>query len=167
MGFVRDKIKGENAEDSVANILSSYWDVHKASDLQSGAFSDWDLSAAQIGTGYEVFTVEVKYDEMQAKTGNVAIEIYNPKSGNPSGLTATKANLWCQVLKDSAWITSVKALRKFCKETPPFKMFSSAGDGNAAILLYKTEDILEIFERIDECQKEKIFKKINSLLKSA
>ena len=165
MGFVSDKIKGEDAEDSVAKILSDYWDVHKASDLQSGAFSDWDLSVAQLGTGYEVFTVEVKYDEMQAKTGNIAIEIYNPKSGKPSGLTATKASLWCQVLKDSVWITSVKALRKFCEETTPFKMFSSAGDGNAAILLYKTKDILEIFERIDECKKEEMLTKINSLLK--
>ena len=89
---------------------------------------------------------------MQDKTGNIAIEIYNPRSGKPSGLTATKATLWCQVLKDSAWITSVKSLRKFCEETPPFKMFSSAGDGNAAILLYKTEDILQIFERIDQHQ---------------
>ena len=164
MGFVSDKIEGEDAEDSVAKILSDYWDVHKASDLQSGAFSDWDLSVAQLGTGYEVFTVEVKYDEMQAKTGNIAIEIYNPRSGKPSGLTATKASLWCQVLKDSVWITSVKALRKFCEETTPFKMFSSAGDGNAAILLYKTEDILEIFERIDECSKQSLRKKIDFLL---
>ena len=164
MTFLSDKVKGENAEDSVAKILSNYWDVYKASDLKSGAFSDWDLSAAQIETGYEAFTVEVKYDEMQAKTGNIAIEIYNPRSGKPSGLTATKATLWCQVLQDSAWITSVKALRKFCEETPPFKMFSSAGDGNAAILLYKTKDILEIFERIDECSKEKLRKTIDSML---
>lgn len=165
MGFVSDKIKGENAEDSVANILSSYWDIHKASDIKKGRFYDWDLSAAKIGTVHEVFTVEVKYDEMQAKTGNIAIEIYNPKSGKPSGLTATKANLWCQVLQDAVWITSVKTLKKFCEETPPFKMFSSAGDGNAAILLYKTEDILEIFERIDECQKTQLYEKINLLLK--
>tara|TARA_Y100001938_G_scaffold145199_1_gene221369 strand:+ start:131 stop:628 length:498 start_codon:yes stop_codon:yes gene_type:complete len=165
MTFLSDKLKGENAEDSVADILSSLWDVHKSSDLESGAFSDWDLSAAQKGTGYEVFTVEVKYDEMQSKTGNIAIEIYNPRSGKPSGLTATKATLWCQVLQDSVWITSVKSLRKFCEETPPFKMFSSAGDGNAAILLYKTEVILEIFERIDECSKEELIQKINILLK--
>ena len=165
MGFVSDKIKGENAEDSVAKILSAHWDVHKAHEVETGAFSDWDLSVAQPETGHEVFTVEVKYDEMQAKTGNIAIEIYNPKSGKPSGLTATKANLWCQVLKDSAWITSVKALRKFCEETPPFKMFSSAGDGNAAILLYKTEDILKIFDRIDECPTPQLPEKINLLLK--
>ena len=164
MGFVSDKIKGENAEDSVANILSQHWDVHKASDLETGAFSDWDLSVAQVGTGYEAFTVEVKYDEMQAKTGNIAIEIYNPRSGKPSGLTATKATLWCQVLKDSVWIASVKALRKFCEETPPFKMFSSAGDGNAAILLYKTEDILKIFQRIDQCQQEQLQNKISLML---
>ena len=164
MGFVSDKIKGENAEDSVAKILSSHWDIYKASDLESGAFSDWDLSVAQKETGYEVFTVEVKYDEMQAKTGNIAIEIYNPKSAKASGLTATKATLWCHVLQGSVWITSVDKLKKFCEDTPPFKSFNSVGDGNASILLYKTEDILKIFERIDECSETELNKKINSML---
>tara|TARA_X000001036_G_C20500339_1_gene733596 strand:- start:73 stop:570 length:498 start_codon:yes stop_codon:yes gene_type:complete len=164
MTFLSDKVKGENAEESVAKILSNYWDVHKASDLESGAFSDWDLSAAQIGTGYEVFTVEVKYDEMQAKTGNIAIEIYNPRSGKPSGLSATKANLWCHVLQDSTWITNVNKLKKFCEENTPFKSFNFVGDGNASILLYKTEDILQIFERIDKCSKEKLRKTIDSML---
>ena len=123
------------------------------------------MSAAQLGTGYEVFTVEVKYDEMQGKTGNIAIEIYNSKSGKPSGLTATKATLWCHVLKDSTWITSVEKLKEFCEDTPPFKSFNSVGDGNASILLYKTEDILKIFERIDECHKTQLQSKINSLLR--
>jgi len=165
MGFVSDKIKGENAEDSVGKILSHHWDVHKASDLKKGRFYDWDLSVEQKETGYEVFTVEVKYDEMQAKTGNIAIEIYNSKSGKPSGLTATKANLWCHVLQDSTWITSVEKLKEFCEDTPPFKSFNSVGDGNASILLYKTEDILKIFERIDNCDPNKIAPLINSHLK--
>ena len=164
MGFVSDRIKGENAEDSVAKILSHYWDVHKAHEIEAGAFSDWDLSVAQKETGYEVFTVEVKYDEMQAKTGNIAIEIYNPKSAKASGLTATKATLWCHVLQGSVWITSVDKLKKFCEDTPPFKSFNSVGDGNASILLYKTEDILKIFERIDECSETELNKKINSML---
>lgn len=164
MTFARDIIKGEDAEDSVAKILSSHWDVHKASDLKSGAFSDWDLSVAQLETGYEVFTVEVKYDEMQAKTGNIAIEIYNPRSGKPSGLTATKADLWCHVLQDSAWITSVDNLKDFCENTAPFKSFNSVGDGNASILLYKTEDILKIFDRIDDIPENEIEKKIRGAL---
>ena len=165
MTFLSDRIKGENAEDSVAKILSCLWDVHKASDLEKGRFYDWDLSVAQVGTGYEVFTVEVKYDEMQAKTGNIAIEFYNSKLDRPSGLSATKADLWCHVLKDSTWITSVDKLKKFCEETTPFKSFNYAGDENASILLYKTEDVLEIFERIDKCSKDELLQKINALLK--
>ena len=165
MAFLSDKIKGENAEDSVAKILSCLWDVYKASDLEKGRFYDWDLSVAQVGTGYEVFTVEVKYDEMQAKTGNIAIEFYNSKLDRPSGLSATKADLWCHVLKDSTWITSVDKLKKLCEETTPFKSFNYAGDENASILLYKTEDVLEIFERIDKCSKDELLQKINALLK--
>tara|TARA_R100000315_G_C5234294_1_gene145562 strand:- start:497 stop:1000 length:504 start_codon:yes stop_codon:yes gene_type:complete len=165
MGFVSDRIKGEKAEDSVSRILSCLWDVCKASEVEKGAFSDWDLSVSQVGTGYEVFTVEVKYDEMQSKTGNIAIEIYNPRSGKPSGLTATKASLWCHVLQDSIWITSIDELKKFCEDVPPFKSFNSVGDGNASILLYKTEDILKIFERIDKCSKIQLQQKIHSLLK--
>ena len=165
MGFVTDRIKGENAEDSVAKILSCNWDIHKASDLEKGRFYDWDLSVAQVGTGYEVFTVEVKYDEMQSQTGNIAIEFYNSKLDRPSGLSATKADLWCHVLKDSTWITSVDKLKKFCEETTPFKSFNYAGDENASILLYKTDDILEIFERIDECKQESLQQKINLLLR--
>ena len=164
MGFVTDRIKGENAEDSVAKILSCNWDIHKASDLEKGRFYDWDLSVAQVATGYEVFTVEVKYDEMQAKTGNIAIEFYNSKLDRPSGLSATKADLWCHVLTDSTWITNVDKLKKFCEETTPFKSFNYAGDENASILLYKTDDILEIFERIDGCPIEEAADKIHSLL---
>ncbi len=165
MGFVSDKLKGENAEDSVAKILSCHWDVQKASDLEVGAFSDWDLSAAQVDTGHEAFTVEVKYDEMQAKTGNIAIEIYNPRSAKASGLTATKATFWCHVLQDSVWISSVEKLKKFCEDNPPFKSFNSVGDGNASILLYKTDDILKIFERIDKCSQKELKSKIHSLLR--
>ena len=165
MGFVCDMRKGKEAEDSVAKILSCYWDIHKASDLKKGRFYDWDLSAAQPGTDYEVFTVEVKYDEMQAATGNIAIEVYNSKSNKPSGLSATKADLWCHVLKDSVWITSVKKLKEFCKEHKPLRKVGAAGDGNASIFLYKTDDILKIFGRIDGCQKKQLNKLISAKLK--
>lgn len=167
MSFVSDRVKGENAEDSVAKILSCNWDVHKASDLENGPFSDWDLSVAQRDTGYEVFTVEVKYDEMEDATGNMAIEIYNPKSDKPSGLTATKADLWCHVLKGSIFITSVRRLKEFVRNNKPFKTVGKAGDGNAKIHLFKTDDILFIFNRIDGLEKDALFLKseIDSLLK--
>lgn len=164
MTFTRDIMKGEQAEGSVATILSHHWDVHKASDLKKGRFYDWDLSASQPGTGYEVFTVEVKYDEMQSETGNIAIEVYNTKSDKPSGLTATKADLWCHVLKDSMWITSVTTLKEFCEEHKPFKKFKKAGDENATILLYKTNDILKIFDRIDGIPEDEVEEKIRGAL---
>tara|TARA_Y100001938_G_scaffold142131_1_gene212898 strand:+ start:1145 stop:1642 length:498 start_codon:yes stop_codon:yes gene_type:complete len=165
MGFVSDKLKGEVAENAVADILSSHWNVQRASDLKSGAFYDWDLSVSQVDAGCEAFTVEVKYDEMQHLTGNLAIEFYNCKSNKPSGLSATKADLWCHVLKESTWMTSVKKLKDFCENKKPFRTITGGGDGNASIFLYKTKDIIKIFERVDNCSKEQLMKKIESLLK--
>ena len=37
MGFVSDKLKGEGAENAVADILSSHWNVQRASEIKSGA----------------------------------------------------------------------------------------------------------------------------------
>ena len=51
MGFVSDKLKGEGAENAVADILSSNWNVQRASELKSGAFYDWDLSVSQVDAG--------------------------------------------------------------------------------------------------------------------
>jgi len=167
MTFLTDIKKGDSAEQSVATILSEHWFVEQSSSLHKGSFTDWDLIAVDVDevTDRPFFTVEVKYDEMQSSTGNIAIEIHNSKSDKPSGLSATKADLWCHVLKDSAWITSVKKLKEFCKEHKPLRKVGAAGDGNASILLYKTEDILTIFERIDGCHKEQLQSKISSLLK--
>jgi hypothetical protein len=53
------------------------------------------------------------------------------------------------------WITSVKRLKEFISETEPLRRVKRAGDGNAEILLFKTDDILHIFNRIDGFDKNK------------
>jgi len=154
MSFVKDFRKGKEGEKRASDILSEIGEVKEA---PSGKFYDWDLSVAPIDKkAYDKdFTVEVKYDEMENKTGNIAIEVRNSGSDSLSGITATKADLWCHVLVDSVWITSVNRLKEFIEKNEPVKRVKSAGDGNAEILLFKTEDILYIFNRIDGYSKNK------------
>tara|TARA_Y100001938_G_scaffold150500_1_gene241727 strand:+ start:3561 stop:4082 length:522 start_codon:yes stop_codon:yes gene_type:complete len=154
MGFVKDYNKGRQGEQKVSEILSEIGSVSHAPNKK---FYDWDLSVTPDDSDcYDKdFTVEVKFDEMEGSTGNIAIETRNSKSDSDSGVTATKADLWCHVLVDSVWITSVKRLKEFISETEPLRRVKRAGDGNAEILLFKTDDILHIFNRIDGFDKNK------------
>jgi hypothetical protein len=111
------------------------------------------------------FTTEVKNDEMSLKTGNIAIEIYNPRSNHPSGLYITKANLWAHLVGDAVWITSVTNLKQFFKSTPPYRTIKRAGDRNATVVLYQMSDILPpIFCRIDQSTPRKVRNLICRLL---
>jgi hypothetical protein len=154
MGFVKDYNKGKQGEQKVSEILSEIGSVSKAPNKK---FYDWDLSVTPNDRAcYDKdFTVEVKFDEMEDSTGNIAIETRNNKSDSDSGLTATKADLWCHVLVDSVWITSVRRLKDFILENKPVRIVKRAGDGNAEILLFKTDGILHIFNRIDGFDKNK------------
>lgn len=100
--------------------------------------------------------IEVKYDVMAAKTGNLAIETFNPKSNMKSGLSLTKAEIWAVVLTDpiSIFFTETKKLRKFLKTEKPFKSIACGGDKNAKLEIYKKDHILRIFQQVDNLEKD-------------
>lgn len=100
----------------------------------------WDLRSCAKG---KFFTLEVKYDLMEAKTGNVAVEHYNTKSGHPSGITATKADLWVYVFSTlESHVCRASSLRDYLRDVPP-KRSVNGGDGNAALALYERDAILD------------------------
>lgn len=116
------------------------------------------------------FTVEVKFDLMAQKTGNIAIEYYNSKSCKPSGIDVTEADLWVQVLQDGSnmtlWTTRVDRLKSFIKDNKPWKNLTSVGDNNACIYLYKEADILEVeLIRLDNLCNKEITKIVRRMLK--
>ena len=49
-------------------------------------------------SGQPGFAVEVKWDKASAKTGNLYFETENTRQNRPSGIAATSADWWCQVL---------------------------------------------------------------------
>ncbi len=53
--------------------------------------------------GRPSFKVEVKWDKAAARSGNIFLELHNPRSNRPSGLTASQADWWCHVVGEGQW----------------------------------------------------------------
>jgi hypothetical protein len=140
--FLRDLKRGGVAEELVVELLKSA-QFDAAADKK--ARQQWDVVADHL-------TVEVKFDEYEQKSGNVAIEVFNPRLGKPSGLTATEAFLWAHVLADGVvWITTVTALKKYLDKHNPDRIIERGGDNNATLYLYPSCEILpDVFHRIDD-----------------
>ena len=142
----KDLAIGKIGEENFIKILKT-GKVKAKSNEEKKERSYYDIKAEVEGKG---FTVEVKNDLYAAKSGNIAIEIYNPHSGKKSGLSITKADLWVHIVNNQYWVAKTKDLKSFVSKTTPFRTVDNAGDGNANILLFKAEDILsKIFYRID------------------
>lgn len=156
-------INGKIAEDLVEKILK---DIGCETERSEGKFLEWDLRC-KLKT--KKFTVEVKYDYMSAKTGNLCIETWNTKQDKPSGLSATKAKIWAVCIPDgdhiTVWLTKTKDLREFVKNNDPKRTIEKAGDDNTRILLYDDFEILAIFEKIDHLDLEQKARIIRKLIK--
>lgn len=113
------------------------------------------------------FTAEAKFDQMEAKTGNIAVEYYNTKQCKPSGIMATTADLWCVVLQDpvTIWICQVPDLREFLQRNKPYREVVNAGDDNAALKLYCRDIILPaVFTMVDELHPAELTDTIRGML---
>lgn len=150
----RDLAIGAAAEDRVVKMLCDAG-MPASKQQQKGIFPDYDIKAGFTdGSGSNVFfTLEVKNDIYAIRSGNIAIETYNPKSGKPSGLGITKANFWVHIT-DEIHIACVSELKNWVDKTTPFKIITAGGDDNATLFLYKKDIIFDegigAFTRIDE-----------------
>ena len=143
--FFNDLKRGKTAEQLLVQLLT---DAGLPSRADKQARQQWDVIS---DFGKDEITTEVKYDEYENRSGNVAIEVYNPRLGKPSGVTATEAFFWAHVLVDGvAWITPVSKLKKYVDKHAPERIIDRGGDNNACLWLYKSLDILpDAFHRAD------------------
>lgn len=107
----------------------------------------WDLVV--VGHGL-AFSCEIKKDDMEARTGNCAIEFFNPKSGKPSGITSTESDIWfCVLLDKTVWCCRTIDLRfEFDKgkESVAFvRDVACGGDDNSAMRLYNRQILFSLF----------------------
>lgn len=111
---------------------------------------EWDVSGTLFGLD---FHVEAKFDLMEAKTKNIAVEYHNPKLKKPSGIFATKSDLWAIILSSplTIWIARTSDLKKYVEKEPCLKDIEVGGDKNASLKLFNRDSIFaDIFHRIDE-----------------
>lgn len=143
--FLTDLRRGKRAEELVVKIIN---DVGFDCYIDNSVKYEWDVI---IIYGKYNIPIEVKFDEYEQRSGNIAIEVFNTRLGKQSGLTATKAFFWAHVLCDGVvWITTVEKLKKYLDTEPPSRIIDSGGDGNATLHLYNSTQILsDIFVRID------------------
>ena len=112
-------------------------------DIMDGHFPDYDVKVS--GHGLE-FTAEVKFDKYSKKSGNLAFEYYNSKLNKPSGIMATKSDLWVQILdEDNILVGDTRKIRNLPISSAyrPVRVVEGAGDGNADIILYKAETLID------------------------
>lgn len=155
--------RGKRGEKLVASVLEFGGIECEINDSSTNIY--YDISCKM---GRKKFKVEVKSDYMAAKTGNLAIEYYNTKKDEESGLYITKAEIWAHCIKDgdnlTVWATNVKTLKQFIEDEKPERIIDNGGDNNASLLLYKDFHILEIFRQLDNLEEKQIKKVMKELL---
>ena len=98
-----------------------------------------------ISPGGPAFSVEVKWDKRAAKTGNLYFEIENTRRNEPSGIAATRADIWCHVIGqgDEALLASVERMRHLLTKKRFKKVTTRGEDSNSRGLLVPLERITE------------------------
>lgn len=167
MGILKDMAEGESAEQRLISLLQNAGlEAIKNTDTKTRKF--WDVEAILIDIENCVtvseFTIEVKNDKYALRSGNIAVEIFNPKSKKESGLTVTQAELWAVMVGDEFWICNTARLRRFVDEEKPHRIVDVGGDNNATMLLYKKEHIFTIFHRVDGKKADALRRLIEGLL---
>ena len=84
MGFNEDIARGESIECKILELIK---ETYPSANKKKGYFKEYDIEIPEIST-----TVEVKYDEMSAVTGNLVVE--TEFDGKPSALNTTTADYW-------------------------------------------------------------------------
>lgn len=95
----------------------------------------------------------MKTDRYHQKSRNIAIEVWNPRQNAPSGITASRSDLWVTVLADSVWVAPTEAVRAFAAAARPgdgVRRVERAGDGNATLLVVADRHLLNfVYARLD------------------
>ncbi len=138
MAWKTDLHAGASAEKMVLDKLGEWGFIGRKNPHKKPHRYDLEVDISPA----KMLRLEVKNDKFAATSGNIALEYHNPKSDKPSGLYATDAEIWCHVIRgDEILFTHTRTLIDWITWIKPYKHFKRVGDNNAAIKLYKIEDM--------------------------
>ena len=137
--FKEDLQTGQQKEKEIADIYRSLGlDVIES----VGVDKDKDLKVSG--------QIEVKYDRLAQKTGNVAIEVRY--KGKTSGLSTTKSNAWIITTDEGAWVCPTESLRKWvrdvCHDTYGEWRFTPAGDNLESEVCLLPYDLIKGYKKL-------------------
>ena len=163
--FLRDREVGKQAERKVAKFFADKAIPTTVIEWENKEDAKFYDLGSQLLPEMTQFTTEVKHDVYENKSGNIAIEVANTRSGKDSGIFITGADLWCHVLLTGMYITHRQTLFAYIHTKTPTRIIPDAGDGNACIYLYPSEQILsDVFHRFDEMSQEELYRLLRELL---
>lgn len=143
--MLKDLKKGQEAENELIEHLRSIG-LDATLNEDFSLRYEYDVIARKNDI---TITFEVKNDVMSDKTGNVALEFFNSKKKEPSGLFRTTATYWVHKFNGSLYLSPVKTLLQFTSAVKPKRIVYSGGDNNADIMLYDIERFLDEVNSID------------------
>lgn len=151
--FVKDFEEGRVAEKFVMDLLSEQYSdrgfAAHISELPRERQSEGDFEVVIDKPVDDTFTVEVKFDKMAAKTGNLCFEFANGK-GKPTGIAATQADTVVYIVPQSDssvnlyWFNSDE-LRDYLRDSDNSSKIRvvQGGDRRAYTLLLLSTDSVE------------------------
>lgn len=138
MSFAADLQFGQEAEARVAEYFRQQgYDVEQSKGYDKA--KDMTLEKK----------VEVKYDRLAVRTGNIAIEVRY--KGLLSGLSSTKATDWVICTDQGCWLAPVTQLRAWVKDVgAPHGVWHTvkAGDDKLAEVVLVPYDLIQCFKKI-------------------
>lgn len=147
MSFKNAKFnQGDKGENRIIDLLKNF-EIEAAKPVPYNKYYDLLISLNKEYKG------EVKSDLMGKQTGNIALEFWNSKKNEPSGLSSTLADIWFHIFCDEVWIANTLELKLYVQNVQPLKIIFSGGDKNANLYIYKADKIFkDIFTRIDNIE---------------
>lgn len=130
--FERDLQEAKKKEKELADVLMERGKTEKIE------FNDdyrYDLKVHRKGGG--CWTIEVKNDMTQGRTGNIGVEF--ECRNKPSGIKMSEADYWCFALADGFWLIETAKLRWLIKQ-PAWHKIGVGGDVGSDTKMYLFKD---------------------------
>lgn len=94
----------------------------------------------------QLTTFEVKNDKMFALTGNLALEFWNSRKNEPSGISRSMADFWVHIVPvhgvDTLYIAQRTLLLAAMYEIEPIKKIKAGGDKNSDMYIFSKAQML-------------------------